>query len=232
MSIQKYWIMAVLCLIIFDTAAQTENAGWLFISHNQKINQKFNILADVQFRSSDQVRDFSTLLLRTALNYNFNKHHAVAAGYAFLGKWEKDDSGLKVLNPENRIYQQYLFNTDISRTEWSLRFRLEERFITQESQTNFSQRARFFAAAQIPILANEEFSRGLYTGVQNELFLNVINKNNVNGSIFDQNRSSVSLGYRWSKKIDTEFGYIFWTQKEEEDYAKTNVWQLMITTSF
>ncbi|GGE45196.1 hypothetical protein GCM10011413_09190 [Pedobacter psychrotolerans] len=224
--------MAILCLIAFHTAAQTENTGWLFISHSQKINQKFDVLADVQFRSSDQLSDFSALLLRTALNYNFNKHHAVAVGYAFLGKWEKDDSDLKVLNPENRIYQQYLFNTNTGLTEWSLRFRLEQRLITQESQTNFSQRARFFVAAQIPLLANEEFSKGLYTGVQNELFLNVINKNNVNGHTLDQNRSSVSLGYRWSKKIDTEFGYMFWAQKEDKDYSKTNIWQLMITTSF
>ncbi|TCO25468.1 uncharacterized protein DUF2490 [Pedobacter psychrotolerans] len=232
MSIRKCWVMAILCLIAFHTAAQTENTGWLFISHSQKINQKFDVLADVQFRSSDQLSDFSALLLRTALNYNFNKHHAVAVGYAFLGKWEKDDSDLKVLNPENRIYQQYLFNTNTGLTEWSLRFRLEQRLITQESQTNFSQRARFFVAAQIPLLANEEFSKGLYTGVQNELFLNVINKNNVNGHTLDQNRSSVSLGYRWSKKIDTEFGYMFWAQKEDKDYSKTNIWQLMITTSF
>lgn len=232
MNLNKLWITVIPLLIAFQTAAQTENTGWLFISHSQKINQKFDILADVQLRSADQLNDFSALLLRAALNYNFNKHHAIALGYTFLGKWEEDDSGLNMLNPENRIYQQYIFNANTRRTEWMLRFRLEQRFITEEKQTNFSQRARFFAAAQIPILANEEFSRGLYTGVQNELFLTVINKNNVNGSIFDQNRSFISLGYRWNKKIDTEFGYLLWAQKKEDNYAKTNVWQLMITTSF
>ncbi|MCX2586323.1 DUF2490 domain-containing protein [Pedobacter sp. MR22-3] len=232
MNLNKLWIMVIPLLIAFQTAAQTENTGWLFISHSQQVSQKFDILADVQVRSADQLNAFSALLLRTALNYNFNKHHAIAAGYAFLGKWENDESAIKILHPENRIYQQYLFNANTSRTEWTLRFRLEQRFMTQQDQTDFSQRSRFFTAVQVPLLANEDFSKGFYTGFQNELFLNVINKKNVNGSIFDQNRSAVSVGYRWNKKIDMEFGYLLWAQKEEDNSAKTNVWQLMITTSF
>ncbi|MFD2287633.1 DUF2490 domain-containing protein [Pedobacter petrophilus] len=232
MIIRKLWAIAILCTIAFNTAAQTENSGWLFISHTQQINKKFDVLADLQFRSSDQLNDLSALLFRTALNYNINKKHAVALGYTFLGKWEADEMQMKVFTPENRIYQQYLFDFNTKRTEWTLRFRLEQRFINQENRTDFSQRARAFIAAQIPIAANADFSKGLYAGVQNELFLTVQNKDKVNGHMFDQNRSLASVGYRWSKKIDTAFGYMFWSQKEEEGYAKTNVWQLMITTSF
>lgn len=230
--IRKLSAIAMLCLLAISAAAQTENTGWLFISHTQQLNKKFDVLADLQFRSSDQFDGFSALLVRTALNYNINKKHAVALGYTFLGKWEKDEMQTKILTSENRIYQQYLLNFNTRRTEWNVRFRLEQRFIHQENHTEFSQRARAFVAAQIPIAANADFSKGFYAGVQNELFLTIQNQDHVNGHMLDQNRSLASLGYRWSKKIDTEFGYMFWTQKEEESYAKTNVWQLMITTSF
>lgn len=222
----------IFCLIAFNTAAQTENTGWLFISRTQQINKKLDLLADVQVRSTDQFEDVSALLLRTALNYNISKKHAVALGYAFLGKWEENEQSTKIFNPEHRIYQQYLYNFNTRRTEWTLRFRLEQRFINQENRTDFSQRGRAFLAAQIPILANANFTRGLYTGLQNELFVTVQNKDQVNGRMFDQNRSFASIGYRWCKKIDTEFGYMFWSQKDEQGYAKTNVWQVMITTSF
>ncbi|MDY0904500.1 DUF2490 domain-containing protein [Pedobacter sp. CFBP9032] len=232
MIIRKILPIILFCIIALNTAAQTENTGWLFISHTQKVSEKFDVLADFQLRSSDQLNDFSALLFRTALNYNINKKHAVAVGYAFLGKREENEMEVKVFNPEHRIYEQYLFNFNTKRTEWTLRFRLEQRFINQENQTDFSQRARGFLAAQIPLIANADFSKGVYTGIQNELFLTVQNKNKVNGRMFDQNRSFASLGYRWSKKIDTEFGYLFWSQKDDEGYAKTNVWQLMITTSF
>ena len=232
MIIRKILPIVLFCIIALNTAAQTENTGWLFISHIQKVSEKFDVLADFQLRSSDQLSDFSALLFRTALNYNINKKHAVALGYAFLGKREENEMEVKVFNPEHRIYEQYLFNFNTKRTEWTLRFRLEQRFINQEKQTDFSQRARGFLAAQIPLIANADFSKGIYTGIQNELFLTVQNKNKVNGRMFDQNRSFASLGYRWSKKIDTEFGYLFWSQKDDEGYAKTNVWQLMITTSF
>lgn len=232
MIIRKILPIVLFCIIALNTAAQTENTGWLFISYTQKVSEKFDVLADFQLRSSDQLSDFSALLFRTALNYNINKKHAVALGYAFLGKREENEMEVKVFNPEHRIYEQYLFNFNTKRTEWTLRFRLEQRFINQEKQTDFSQRARGFLAAQIPLIANADFSKGIYTGIQNELFLTVQNKNKVNGRMFDQNRSFASLGYRWSKKIDTEFGYLFWSQKDDEGYAKTNVWQLMITTNF
>ncbi len=232
MSIRKLWAIAILCLIAFNTSAQNENTGWLFISHTQQLNKKLDVLADLQFRSADQLNDLSALLLRTALNYNINKKHAVALGYTFLGKWEEDEMQMKVFTPENRIYQQYLYNFNTRRTEWILRFRLEQRFIKQEKHVDFSQRTRAFIAAQIPIAANADFSKGLYAGVQNELFLTVQNKNNVDGHMFDQNRSLASLGYRWNKKIDTEFGYMFWLQKEEAGYDRTNVFQVMITTNF
>ncbi|TWR25793.1 DUF2490 domain-containing protein [Mucilaginibacter pallidiroseus] len=228
----RYFVLLITFLVVFAKAnGQTQNTGWFFLSHTQKVSEKFDIRADVQTRSADKYDYFGTLLLRGALSYNLSKVHSVALGYAYKGDWLHED-GRKTYSPENRIYQQYLYDFKAGKTELNLRGRLEQRFVKEDGKVSFSQRARIFISAQIPLIANADFSKGVYTGVQNEIFLNVQNKANVNNSVFDQNRVFGSLGYRWSKKIDTEFGYMYWYQKEMDQNTKTNVWQLMVTTSF
>ena len=226
--------LGIIVLILCCTThlfAQFENAGWVFISHKQSISEKFDIRADFQLRSADKLSYLSAILLRGALSYNLNKQNSIALGYAYLGSWEYEQD-LKTSSGEQRIFEQYLKQQSFGKIEGSLRLRLEQRFMQEEGETNFSQRGRIFLSAQIPILANEDFSKGIYTGLQNEFFMNLQKKENVNGSFFDQNRLFASLGYRWNKKIDTEFGYMYWRQKEKQALVKRNIWQIMVTTSF
>lgn len=221
----------LLCFVSYGTYAQlTETQGWFFVTHRQKLNKNFDLLADAQLRTANQLNYLNTLLLRSAISYNINKKHSVALGYAYKGDWEHENTGT-AYTLENRIYQQYLYNFKFYHTELALRARLEQRWI-KEDNVAFSQRARAFISAQIPLIADTGFTKGLYTGLQNEIFLNTQQKNHVNNSVFDQNRTYISIGYRWSKKIDTELGYMYWYQKEMDDSYRRNVVQLMITTSF
>lgn len=188
------------------------------------------MLADVQLRSANQLQYLNTLLLRGGLNYNLNKKHSIALGYTYKGDWEHESTGT-AYTLENRIFEQYLYKFNLRRTELTLRTRLEQRWI-KEDQVNFSQRARAFISAQLPLFADSAFSRGWYTSLQNELFFNVSHKERINGQWFDQNRSMVAFGYRWSKKIDTELGYQFWYQREQDNAYRRNVFQIMVTTQF
>lgn len=226
--------LGIIVLVLCCTTrlfAQFENTGWVFISHKQSISEKFDVRADFQLRSADKLSYLSGILLRGALSYNLNKQHSIALGYAYLGNWEYERD-IRNSSGEQRIFEQYLKQQSFGKIEGSVRLRLEQRFMQEEGETNFSQRGRIFLSAQIPILANEDFSKGIYTGLQNEFFMNLQKKENVNGNFFDQNRLFASLGYRWNKKIDTEFGYMYWRQKEKLDIVKRNTWQIMVTTSF
>ncbi|RFZ94828.1 DUF2490 domain-containing protein [Mucilaginibacter conchicola] len=207
------------------------NRGWFFLSNTHSLSKKIDLLTDVQLRSANQFEYFNTLLLRGAFSYNFNKKRSLALGYAYKGDWEHQQSKI-IYSPENRIYEQYLYNFKAGKTELNFRLRLEQRFLKEDDRSFFSQRVRAFISAQIPLVADTGFTRGLFTGVQDELFFNAQNNANVNNSLFDQNRSFISLGYRVSKKIDAEFGYMYWLQKEKEGITRTNVWQLMLTTKF
>jgi len=231
MKLKHFALSLFLLMTVGRTKGQTiENGGWLFISHTQKISDKFDILADVQLRTADQYRYWQNLLARTALNYNLSKKHSMALGYAYLGGREKTDEGLEYSN-ENRIYQQYQFAFEHGRKEFSIRGRFEQRFV-KEKELNFSQRARVFASIQAPIAANKDFSQGLYFKLQDELFLNVQHKEKVNGSIFDQNRPYAALGFRASKKLDFETGYLRWFQRESDGDFTRHIMQFVITTNF
>jgi hypothetical protein len=223
------WIFLLVLFIPQGLSAQ-DNASWLFLSHTQEISKKFDILADVQLRTTDRLTYFSALLLRTALNYKINKNQGLALGYAHKGDWEVEE-GEKHYVPEHRIYQQYLHNLKVERMELMFRTRLEQRFVKAEWY-QFSQRARVLLSAQIPLVANQDFTRGIYANLQDEVFLNVQNKGNVNGSFLDQNRPYASAGYRFSKKLDMELGYTHWLQREDTGDETTGVVQLMVTTSF
>ncbi|MFS2021949.1 DUF2490 domain-containing protein, partial [Massilia sp. CT11-108] len=53
-------------------AQSVENSGWLFLSHTQKLSEKFDVLADAQLRTADQYTYWKNVLLRTALSYNLS----------------------------------------------------------------------------------------------------------------------------------------------------------------
>lgn len=231
MNICRLFFLALLFFIMPAqlSAQKPENTGWLFLSHTQKLNKKWNILLDAQTRSTDKLIHVNTILLRTALNYKLNEANSIAVGYASKIDWEHEDDKI-AFQREHRIYQQYLFTSDFGKSEFTARARFEQRFVREQDRYLFSQRARAFVALQIPVWANKDFSNGVYINFQNEIFANVTNQHNVNDDLFDQNRLLGSLGYRWSKKLDTEIGYLWWRQHESDGYISTNVFQLMITT--
>jgi hypothetical protein len=59
-----------------------------------------------------------------------------------------------------------------------------------------------------------DFEKGMYLILQNELFFNISGQRYVNGKVFDQNRSLVATGYRFSRKFDLELSYMLRVVKE------------------
>ncbi|WP_421943129.1 DUF2490 domain-containing protein [Pedobacter sp.] len=223
-----YVFIAIFCLQQEIALGQSHaNEYWLFWTHTQKINERFGLLLDAQTRSQQSLKQLNTLLLRGAIAYNFKNKSSFALGYAYKSDFEDN----KRTEYEHRIFQQYLRDFKIKKVEVQIRGRLEQRFLT-EVATNFALRARGFVSLQIPVLANEDFSSGLFTGIQNELFLNVLNKQNVNDHIFDQNRPYISLGYRFSKKIETAFDYGLMTSQDYNQKEVSSVFRISLTSDF
>jgi hypothetical protein len=230
------FLLAILCSLSQLAIAQIQHqsTGWLFLMNNTKINKKWGTHLDVQLRSSDQFSQLRNFMFRPGLTYFINDKSDVTLGY-LLNQTFTDLIGAKDNTlTEHRIWQQYIYKHKISTVNVSHRFRLEQRFMEQNSgQDLFAQRFRYFFRTILPLgKGKQNFDKGPFAALQNELFFNVQNKGKLNGHVFDQNRAYLAAGYRFSKKMDLEAGYLNQTVKGLSQSSMNHAVQLALYTRF
>lgn len=233
----KYFILLLLlCLGGSKLRAQNSQFSvWGAWFHTQKLSEHWGYAFDGQFRSADKVDYLRNILLRPSVAYHFNKNQSVNLGYAYVTTNGRTPDGEKTFRPESRIFEQF---TQVHKAGASIqlshRFRLEQRYLGDSADdlddNYFAQRFRYFIRAVIPIKRDSNFSKGTYIGLQNEVFLNVQNKDKVNTHFFDQNRAYVGFGYRFSKKFDMELGYMNQYTKAVSSGTANNVVHLAVYT--
>ncbi|MES2650613.1 MAG: DUF2490 domain-containing protein [Bacteroidota bacterium] len=222
-----FLLAAITILAVQHVSAQTkqENAGWLFLLNSTKFSEKWGMHLDVQVRSGDNWESTKNILFRPGITYYIDKNQNVTAGY-LLASTKAVPSTLF----EHRIWEQYIINHKISSVFAAHRFRLEQRFLAND---NFAQRLRYFIRLIQPLQKTEQaFTKGAFFALQNEVFLNIQNKEFVNNSLFDQNRLYLAAGYRFSKKIDVEAGYLNQAINGRINNTVNNVAQLALYTRF
>lgn len=224
---RRLFLLAALTILSFQYAsAQTlhENTGWLFLLNSTKLSEKWSMHLDVQVRSNDNWDGVKNVLFRPGLTYHINKNQNVTAGYLFAST---NATPTKI---EHRIWQQYIINHKLGNALTAHRFRLEQRFLADD---NFAQRLRYFIRLIQPLQKTEQgFTKGAFFALQNEIFLNIQNKEVINNSLFDQNRLYLAMGYRFSKKLDLEAGYLKQSIHGKTRNTDNNVAQLALYTRF
>ncbi|RZK83141.1 MAG: DUF2490 domain-containing protein [Pedobacter sp.] len=228
-------LMAILSMN-FSAEAQTihQNSGWLFLMNITKFNDKWGMHFDLQIRTQNEWEGVRNLLVRPGITYYINKNSDVTLGYLLTPTFINAEGVLKNTLTEHRIWEQYIYKHKINAVNVSHRFRLEQRFIERNAPEDlFSQRLRYFVRFIIPIKSGKEsFEKGFFAALQNEVFLNVQHKNELNGSIFDQNRAYGATGYRFNKKIDLEAGYMNQSVKGLGQNTSNHIIQLAFYTRF
>lgn len=229
-------LLAALFLITASSTAQTvnQNSGWLFLLNNTKISDKWGAYVDVQVRSADDWKNVRNFLFRPGVTYYANSNNEFTLGYLLNQTFLHTDGASDNTLTEHRIWEQYVYKQKLSTIGVSHRFRLEQRFIERAGNNDlFSQRLRYFVRFILPLQKNKQtFTEGLYAALQNELFFNLQNKDQLNKKLFDQNRAYLALGYRASKKLDLEIGYLNQAIKGLSNNTVNNVVQLAIYTKF
>lgn len=197
--------------LAFGAQAQTtqEFSGWGAWFHTQKFSEHWGLAFDAQFRSADDWKYLKNPLIRPGVSYYFKKNSFATVGYLFTGTHRVTDTE-NTFRVEQRIWEQYIYTHKIQRTTVMHRFRLEQRFVEKQGASDafFAQRLRYFIRGVIPTHKTTDFSKGTFVGLQNEVFVNVQNKDKTNNAFLDQNRAYAAFGYRFSKKIDLEAGYL------------------------
>ena len=185
---------------------QSNNVGtWFVYFGNQKINDKWNIQSDFQYRDYRFLGQRNQFLARAGLGYNLKpQNHNLLLGYAYIATDAYDEfdnnTSTKI---EHRIYQQYLYKNKVGANSLTHRFRLEERFFPNE----FGLRVRYFISVQKPLGSKTIAKGNTYLSAYNELFVDIKDPK------FDRNRLYGGLGYGITESLRIETGYMIQAQK-------------------
>ena len=216
MHLKIILILVLVIIVVVNGQAQTQFNGWFAAFNTVTLKNNFSFHSDVQVRSNDQWQHMQSLLLRPGLNYNLAKNKILTAGYGYISN-RRTVSNVSGYMPEHRIWEQFIVSHPVSFTSLSHRLRLEQRFIGMPMVENndlkkrdygYANRFRYFFRTVVPLSGEKKFEKGVFASLQNEVFLNFGNKQNVNGKTFDQNRTYASIGYRVNKIFDIETGYM------------------------
>jgi len=193
-------LTGVLMLPYIATAQSSDFGNWLIYIGSKKVNSKWNIHNEVQYRNYDAVGDLEQLLLRTGVGYNLSENnHNLLLGYGYiLSQNYVADTQEKPDVNEHRIFQQFTSKQKIGKVSLSHRYRFEQRFV----EADFKMRLRYFLALKIPLIKSEAVPAKLYVSAYNEVFLNT------ESSVFDRNRVYAGLGYQLYKNVRIEAGYM------------------------
>lgn len=218
-----------------NVQAQVQQSAWLASFNTIKTGTKTSIHFDAQLRSTDQWQQVQTLLIRPGLNYHLSNHLILSIGYAYIGN-RRNLTGVSGLVTEHRSWEQVLYNHSWKYGLLSHRLRFEQRFLPQlvvennELETDgftAAGRIRYFFRHLAPFQRKQEFNKGFFAALQNEIFVNLINRYKVNGKHFDQNRFYLALGYRLQAKFDLEAGYMNqYVQGSGRTFSNNHILQL------
>lgn len=199
MKILKSMALAIFSLTATFSFAQKSDLGaWYMYFGNNKISKKLNFHNEIQYRNFDGIGDLEQLLVRTGIGYDLTENNNnVLLGYGFILS-QPYVNGEKKENIEHRIFQQYITKQKFGRFYLQHRYRLEERFLTDD----FRMRFRYMLGVNIPINNKEMLPKTFYGSVYNEIFLNL------NSPTFDRNRVYGALGYVINKNLRIEAGYM------------------------
>ncbi|WP_343523050.1 DUF2490 domain-containing protein [Pedobacter sp.] len=212
---------------------QYQNSGWFMFLNNTRFNEKWGLQFDLQIRSADNWGYVRNTLVRPAVQYFINNKSNLALGYLWQTTTTEVAGSTDLTLHEHRIFEQYIYNHKIGSVFASHRLRLEQRFIGRTGEDVFSQRFRYFVRLIQPLQKTQPvFEKGAFVALQNEIFLNLQNRNQINNSVFDQNRAYLAVGYRFSKKIDLEAGYMNQASHGLNNNTINNIIQLAVYTRF
>lgn len=176
-------MLSVLFMAAIGSAAfaQTQFTGWVGTFQNYKLTNKTGLYFDGQLRSTGQLQQVHSLLLRPGMNIYFSPSLTGTIGYAYIHQ-QRTAGGLTGYIPEHRSWEQLLYTHTV---RWghtsapgiaaahsagrhhgihaailSHRLRLEQRFLPKfhaeggnlaHNGHAHSNRLRYFTRAVIPL---------------------------------------------------------------------------------
>ena len=204
-NVNSSFIKVITIFILFsgfqNLSAQASDLGnWLIYIGNKKVNSKWNIHHEVQYRNYNAIGDLEQLLLRTGIGYNLTENgNNLLLGYGYIHSENYvGQTDLKVSIGEHRIFQQFITKQKIGKVGFQHRYRFEQRFVAEDIKLRF----RYFLGINVPLTTLNEGKNPIYLSIYDEIFINTVSE------VFDRNRLYGGIGYKVSDNLKVEVGYM------------------------
>jgi len=226
MLLRSVFVFSLLALLSASSIAQNtritdrNKVGWWAGFATLKLNDKWGIHTEYQWRRENFVTEQQQSLLRLGLNYQLTSKVLLRAGYGWIETFDYGDYPINRYGKdftEHRTFQMATLSDKLGRLDISHRFMFEQRWIgrysspelTREDEFFFVNRLRYMFRMQCPLMGQTLDDKELYAVAYDEIFIGF--GKNVNENVFDQNRIGLLLGYRFHKTIRIEGGFLHQT---------------------
>ncbi len=204
------------------------NIVWCNLFATIPIHNKWSFHSDIQNRMVDGIKNQQQMLYRFGVNYEPVQDLLFRFGGAYVQTFPYSEHPLNSMGKkteELRAFQMVSLSQSLQSLKLWHRLMLEERWNGKFNSINsqntdswvLSGRLRFMERFEKNISKNKPF----YLTGYNELFISF--GNNVGENIFDQNRFTLMLGYRFNKLIRTEAGFLSQIQQLSREINNSNV---------
>lgn len=209
-------LILISIVLVNACVAHCQGVGnWFSYLGNVNLSSRWTLHNEVQYRNYEFVR-LEQLMIRNGVGFNLSENNNnLLQGYAYILAQPNDGTKGEHLFNEHRVYQQFLTKQHFGRVYLQHRYRIEERFLPENS---FDLRFRYFLSANIALTHKELIERTMYLSLYNELFISASKTN-----AFDRNRIYGAVGYYFNSKYKLELGVL------DQVYQNTHRAQVQVT---
>ncbi len=219
------WLLTGLMSLagFFSLQAQTKSINtqyqtWFSVNTVLKISPQWGIMADLHNRRYHFMEENSFNFARAGVQYSFDKHLSVAAGYAHLWAYPTTKDWHTIAH-ENRIYQQLQYSSKWKNINILQRLRNEQRWQQKmvndaySGQLRFTDRVRYLLSLTIPVFKNKKLP---VLAMADEICLQTGKE--VVFNTFDQNRFFIGIREQLRPDLSFDMGYMKVYQQKKSGY--------------
>lgn len=209
-----FCLLPLLCTAQNDRVHDNNDIVWGQVFTTINLAPRWDVLAEYQWRRTNQLKDWQQNFARTAVQYRTENGVSFAIGYAWAETFPYGDYPVAANGafPEHRLFEQVQLKNAFGKLALTQRLRIEQRWIGKRKPAEeremedwlFSHRFRHMVRLQHPVIDAGSFN--LYAAAADEVFIAA--GKNVGANVFDQNRIMLILGSKISKAVSVEAGYI------------------------
>ena len=205
--------------------------GWFGYSGDHRVADKWAVHTEFQTRRVNGLRAPQNLLARLGLVRTFSERVQVSGGYTYFQthRYGRYPIVTSQAAPEQRLYEDItLQNEPLGWLTLTHRLRLEQRWLGSRGEDGrgpvldweFQNRIRYQLAGEWTLQGPTVDDSEWYLNAFDELFIGF--GRHVGDNVFNQNRLSGGLGYRFKEHAKVEVNYLYQISQHASPDPVTN----------